>query len=126
DAGSNRSPCSRVALLRYRRTHGRGVFRGGDQVGSGQATVVGRTRRELASRVSTGHIVMVLAGALGVLLTLTVLRSAGDTRPVLVAAHDLAPGTVLDDASFRVARVHADAAILGTLYASDQLGPLRA
>src|SRR5262249_43997316 len=56
---------------------------------------------------------------------LTILRSAGDTRPVLVAAHDLAPGTVLDDASFRVARVHADPAILGTLYSSDQLGALR-
>jgi Flp pilus assembly protein CpaB len=68
---------------------------------------------------------MVLAGALGVLLTLTVLRSADDTRRVLVAAHDLAPGTVLDEASFRVARVHADAGILGTLYASDQIGLLR-
>jgi Flp pilus assembly protein CpaB len=94
-------------------------------VGISQATVVGRTRRELASRVSTGHVVMVLAGALGVLLTLTVLRSADDTRPVLVAARDLAPGTVLEDASFRVAHVHADAAILATLYASDQLGALR-
>jgi len=68
---------------------------------------------------------MLLAGALGVLLTLTVLRSAGDTSPVLVAAHDLAPGSVLDDASFRVARVHADAAILGTLYAADQVRALR-
>jgi Flp pilus assembly protein CpaB len=94
-------------------------------VGIAQATVVGRTRRELASRVSTGHVVMMLAGALGVLLTLTVLRSADDTSPVLVASHDLAPGTVLDDASFHVARVHADGAILATLYASDQLDALR-
>jgi Flp pilus assembly protein CpaB len=68
---------------------------------------------------------MVLAGALGVLLTLTVLRSAGSTQPVLVAAHDLAPGTVLNDASFRTTRVHADAAVLATLYAADQIAGLR-
>jgi Flp pilus assembly protein CpaB len=105
--------------------HGRGVTGGEIKVGNAQATVVGRTRRELTSRVSTGHVVMVLAGALGVLLTLTVLRSADDTRPVLVAAHDLAPGTVLDDASFRVAHVHAENAILSTLYPSDELGALR-
>lgn len=94
-------------------------------MGIAQATVVGRTRRELASRVSTGHVVMVLAGALGVLLTLSVLRSADHTRPVLVAAHDLAPGAVLDDASFRVANIHADGSVLSTLYAADQAGALR-
>ena len=44
-------------------------------MGTGQGTVVSRTRRGLSSRVSTGHVVMVLAGALGVLLTLSVLRS---------------------------------------------------
>jgi Flp pilus assembly protein CpaB len=68
---------------------------------------------------------MVLAGALGVLLTLTVLRSAGGTQPVLVAAHDLAPGTVLENASFRVARVHADNDVMSTLFAADQLDTLR-
>jgi Flp pilus assembly protein CpaB len=68
---------------------------------------------------------MVLAGALGVLLTLTVLRSAGSTTPVLVAAHDLAPGTVLDEASFRTTRVHADASLLGTMYTADQVTALR-
>jgi Flp pilus assembly protein CpaB len=94
-------------------------------VGTAQGTVVGRTRRELRSRVSTGHVVMVLAGALGVLLTLTVLRSADNTRPVIVAAHDLAPGTVISDASVRVARIHADASVIGTLFGADQLGALR-
>jgi len=97
----------------------------GIRVGTGQGTVVSRTRRELTSRVSTGHVVMVLAGALGVLLTLTVLHSADDTRPVLVAAHDLAPGTVITDASVHVAHVHADASVLATLFAADQLPALR-
>ncbi len=94
-------------------------------MGTGQGTVVSRTRRDLRSRVSTGHMVMVLAGALGVLLTLTVLRSADGTRPVVVAARDLAPGTVLDASSVRVARVHVDASVLATLFAADHLEALR-
>jgi pilus assembly protein CpaB len=94
-------------------------------VGTAQGTVVSRTRREMSSRLSTGHVVMVLAGALGVLLTLTVLRSADDTRPVLVAARDLAPGTVINDASVRVARVHADASVLATLFRAEQFGGVR-
>ena len=65
---------------------------------------------------------MVLAGALGVLLTLTVLHSADNTQPVLVAARDLAPGTVVSDASVRVARVHVDASVLATLFGADQAG----
>ncbi len=68
---------------------------------------------------------MVLAGALGVLLTLSVLRSADDTRPVLAAAHDLAPGTVITDDSVHVARVHVDGAVLATLFAADQLQAMR-
>jgi Flp pilus assembly protein CpaB len=94
-------------------------------VGTGQGTVTSRTRRELRSRVSTGHVVMVLAGALGVLLTLTVLRSADNTRPVFVAAHDLASGSVITDSSVKVVRVHADAAVLGTLFGAEQLPALR-
>ena len=84
-----------------------------------------RTRRGVGSRVSTGHVVMVLAGALGVLLTLSVLRSADNTQPVLVAAHDLAPGTVISDATVHISRVHVDASVLATLFAADQVSALR-
>lgn len=97
----------------------------GIRVGTGQGTAVSRTRRAFSSRVSTGHVVMVLAGALGVLLTLTVLKSADNTRPVLVAAHDIVPGTVINDASVRIAQVHVDASVLATLFDSDQLAGLR-
>jgi hypothetical protein len=68
---------------------------------------------------------MVLAGALGVLLTLSVLRSADDTRAVLVAAHDLAPGSVVNDSSVRVAHVHADPSVIATLVGAEQLASLR-
>jgi len=68
---------------------------------------------------------MLLAGALGVLLTLSVLRSADDTQPVLVAARDLAPGTTITDASVRVVRIHADPSVLATLLRADQLASVR-
>jgi pilus assembly protein CpaB len=94
-------------------------------VGTSQGKSAGRTRRGITSRVLTGHVVMVLAGALGVLLTLSVLRSSDTTRPVLVAARDLAPGTVVTDASFRVARVHVDGSVLATLFGAEQAPAMR-
>ncbi len=96
---------------RSHRTHG-----WGGPVDAAHGLVLGPARRRgLASRLSTGHVVMVLAGLLGALLTMNVLRTADRTRPVLVAARELAPGTVIDAGSVRVARVHADGAILATL-----------
>src|SRR5262245_16014436 len=82
-------------------------------------------RRKLASRMSTGHVVMVLAGVLGALLTLNVLRAADDTRPVLVAATDLTPGTVVDADSVRVAQIHADDDVVGGLLGGDDLDRVR-
>lgn len=78
-------------------------------------TVQATRRRAFASRVSTGHVVMVLAGALGVLLTLSVLRAADDTRPMLAAARDIPAGTVLDGHSLRVTAVHVDSDVQSTL-----------
>ena len=98
----------------------------GEPVGTAQETVVSRTRRGLSSRVSTGHVVMVLAGALGVLLTLSVLRSADNTRPVLVAAHDLAPGTVITEATVGVSRTCTSTRRCSPrLFAADQLSALQ-
>jgi Flp pilus assembly protein CpaB len=68
---------------------------------------------------------MLLAGALGVLLTLSVLRDAGHTRPVLAAARDLTPGTVIDDSTLRVVRVHVDGAVAATLYSESQAATVR-
>jgi Flp pilus assembly protein CpaB len=82
-------------------------------------------RRALTSRVSTGHVVMVVAGLLGALLTLSALRAADDTRPVLVAAHDIVPGTVIDSRSFRTSSIHADAGVLATLFDASAVDDLR-
>jgi Flp pilus assembly protein CpaB len=82
-------------------------------------------RRALASRVSSGHVVMVFAGLLGALLTLSALRAADHTRPMLAAAHDIAAGTVIDGHSLRVTRVHVDNEVLATLFDASDLGALR-
>ncbi len=68
---------------------------------------------------------MLLAGALGVLLTLSVLRAADDTQPVLVAAKELTPGTVLGDSELRVAHVQVDGEVLATLFGSADVAALR-
>ena len=75
--------------------------------------------------MSTGHVVMVLAGVLGALLTLSVLRAADDSRPMLAAARDIAPGTVIDGHLLRVTRVHVDAGVLATLVGASELSTLR-
>ncbi len=82
-------------------------------------------RRAFASRLSTGHVVMVLAGVLGVLFTLNVLRAADHTRPMLAAARDIAPGTVLGTHSLQVVRVHVNDEVLATLFDASDLDSLR-
>jgi Flp pilus assembly protein CpaB len=84
-----------------------------------------RARRALSARLSPGHVVMLLAGALGVLFTLNVLRAADDTTPVLLASRDLAPGTLLDEHSVRIAHLRADPSVVATLFAGEQASLLR-
>lgn len=67
---------------------------------------------------------MVLAGLLGALLTLGLLRSAGATRPVLVAAHDLVPGTVVDEEALAVAHLDAGDDVIAHLFAAGEAGEL--
>jgi Flp pilus assembly protein CpaB len=68
---------------------------------------------------------MVLAGVLGALLTLSALRAADNTRAVLVAVHDIAPGSVIDSHALRVTRVHVDDKVLATLFDATALPSLR-
>jgi Flp pilus assembly protein CpaB len=68
---------------------------------------------------------MVLAGVLGALLTLSVLRAADHTTGVLVAATDLTPGSVIDADSVRVARVQVDDDIAASLLSSAEIDDVR-
>ena len=94
------------------------------QVGAEQGFAPRRTGRGVVSRLSTGHVVMLVAGLLGVVLTLSVLRSADDTRAVLVAADDVVPGTVIAADSVRTARIDADRAVMASLYGPEDLDAL--
>jgi Flp pilus assembly protein CpaB len=98
----------------------------GTAVTAAQGTIVaGAHRRVLTSRVSGGHVVMVVAGLLGALLTLSALRAADDTRPVVVAARDIVPGTVIDARWLRPSNIHADAGVLATLFDASEIDNLR-
>jgi Flp pilus assembly protein CpaB len=94
------------------------------KVGVVHAALTRRTGRTFASRVSTGHLVMVLAGVLGVVLTLSVLRADDDRRSVLVAATHLAPGAVIDADAVRVERIDAGAGVLAALFTPDEVESL--
>jgi Flp pilus assembly protein CpaB len=86
---------------------------------------VGVPARSLRSRVSSGHVVMVVAGLLGLLLSLAVLRRADSSVPVLVARHDLAPGTRVEAGLFRATSVHVEPGPLANLVTPAALDGLR-
>ncbi|MCU1427264.1 MAG: hypothetical protein JWL83_1264 [Actinomycetia bacterium] len=67
------------------------------------------SRRALHSRVSAGHLVMIVAGLIGALGTLAALRAADHRVEVLIARHELAPGAVVGADAFRAVRIGADA-----------------
>jgi hypothetical protein len=68
---------------------------------------------------------MLLAGALGVLLTLSVLRAADHSQPVIVASHELASGTVLRDGDVRVAPARVGGDTLATLFRGSDVASVR-
>jgi len=78
-------------------------------------------RRPFASRLSAGHLVMVVAGLLGFLLTLALLRAADETVPVAVAAADIEAGERVGAASFDVVDVGAAGTVLDTLVLADEI-----
>lgn len=88
------------------------------------AVEIAPPRRSLVSRFSAGHVVMTLAGLLGALLTLAVLRTADDTVPVAVARSDLAPGAVVGPDSFRLTDVKVDDGVAATLLGADEIEAL--
>lgn len=85
----------------------------------------GSLPRGLMSRVSTGHLVMIVAGLLGLLLTVAVLRRADEREPVAVAARDLSPGTALSETSIRYEQVKMDDSLLGTVLQPHDVKRLR-
>ena len=76
--------------------------------------------RRWSSRLSTGHVVMIVAGLLGVALTLSVVRGHDRGREILVTTRDVVPGTVLDAGAVRTERIDASANVLASGFAPDE------
>jgi Flp pilus assembly protein CpaB len=82
----------------------------------------GRTgARAVARRFSAGHVVLVVAATLAVVLNAAALRAADDRVRVAVAAAPIPAGATLREAAVRFADVRVDAGLLATLVAPDVL-----
>lgn len=67
------------------------------------------------SRLSAGHIVMIVAALLAALVNLNLLQSRDETFLVSVAATDILPGQAIDLSAFRSAEIRATEDILDRL-----------
>jgi Flp pilus assembly protein CpaB len=83
-----------------------------------------RPRRRFLSAVSGGHLVMIVAGLVGMLLTLALLRNADHRVEVAVAAHDLRVGAIVTEHDVRYERVRMDDDLLGTVLRPDDVAGL--
>ncbi len=75
-------------------------------------------RRSPLGRVSSAHVIVVLAGLVGALLTLAALRGAEHTVGVVVLRHDVGSGMELNSSDIATTRVHVDDETLATLIRS--------
>lgn len=85
----------------------------------------GRRRRPLRTRLASGHLLMILAGALTFVLVASALRSRDATVEVAVAGTDVAPGAVVDVASTRTVTLPASSALREALISPAALGAER-
>ena len=74
-----------------------------------------RRRRSLAPKVSGTHLLVVLAGVVGMVLTLTALRNADTTVGVVALVRDVRSGASVSLSDLTTVRIHADQDVLRTL-----------
>ncbi len=87
-----------------------------------QAGTASGRQRPSRSRLSLGHVAMVVAALLAGLLNYDLLRSRDRTVPVAVAAQPLSPGQPVSASSFTTTAVRVDPQVLATLLAPDAVG----
>lgn len=78
-------------------------------------------RRRLASRLSAGHLLMLLAALVAVVANYAVLRARDDTVRVAVAAVELRPGLEVRAGDLAFTDVRAEPEVLGTLLEPERL-----
>ncbi len=91
--------------------------RGLDGIAATRPRSTSPTRRR--GRVSRGHVVMALAGVVGVVLSFAVLREREGETAVLVAAHEIRAGERVSRDDFRTARVTLTPEVLATVAQAD-------
>ena len=91
----------------------------------GEVRAVGAPRRRLVGRFSSGHLVMIVAGLLGMVLGIAALRHEPEGVEVAVAAHEIHAGETVTAADFRSTRVRMQQRLLATLVRSSRVGELR-
>jgi Flp pilus assembly protein CpaB len=92
--------------------------------GTADTTRLVPRRRRFLSLISGGHLVMIVAGLLGVVLTLALLRNADQRVKVAVAARDLSAGSVVREGDVRYEGVKMDGALLDTVLRPDDVAEL--
>ncbi len=83
--------------------------------------VAGVPRRKWSSRFSSGHLVMVVAGLLGMVLGIAALRREPEGARVAVAAHEIRAGEAVVVRDFRVARVQMADELLATFVSAREM-----
>ena len=82
-------------------------------------------KRPVLSRLSLGHLVMVLAGLLAFLLVLLVLRQQGETVEIAVTGAQVEAGTILTAGQVNLVEVSAmDASALGALLTPEAMAQI--
>lgn len=75
------------------------------------------------SRLSLGHVIMIVAGLAAFLLVFSILRSRDETFEIATAAIELQAGTTVNDGAFTYAELGVtDRSILGTFLSLEQVG----
>jgi Flp pilus assembly protein CpaB len=77
------------------------------------------------ARLSTGHLVMIVAGLVGMTLTVAALRADGGGTEVAVATHEIRAGEVIHADDFRVDRIRASRDLLSTIVGGSAARSLR-
>lgn len=79
------------------------------------------SRRPLRSRLSSGHLVMLLAGLVAMLLNYHVLRGSEEGTPVAVLLHDVTAGEPVPAGALRFVEVTAGEDVLAGLVTRERL-----
>lgn len=93
-------------------------------LGDTQTIPIAVPRRGMMSRLSTGHVIMLLAGLLAALLNFTLLQQRDQVFQVVVASRALLPGQTVALDDFTYAEIRASEELLDTLVLSDSVGTL--